>query len=336
MAKPKIFISSTYYDLKHIRFGLENFIKDFGYEPIVFEKGNITFHHDKPIDISCYDEVNNSHIQILIIGGRFGSKSSEQITNTNPKGDLTAIEKQYEYYNSITQKEYETAQSKEMPIFIFVEKNVLSEYRTYKENMQNTTIKYAHVDNINIFKLINNIYIKPKNNYIVGFENLDDITNWLKEQWAGMFADYLTKKSDKNNIDTIQNKINELSSVVNSLQEYTKALMLNKTFEERKQLIIKQTEVEYYNKFINNAMINYLSHIFESEGFGSIKFKKINKSLKQFQNELFKSFNETHNFEDFIKSISIKSLRDSLLNEFSEQAREDYKLLLELKKIYVE
>ena len=59
MAKPKIFISSTYYDLKHIRFGLENFIKDFGYEPIVFEKGNITFHHDKPIDISCYDEVNN-------------------------------------------------------------------------------------------------------------------------------------------------------------------------------------------------------------------------------------------------------------------------------------
>ncbi|EJL6905653.1 DUF4062 domain-containing protein [Vibrio cholerae] len=32
MAKPRIFISSTYYDLKHIRNAIESFVDGFGYD----------------------------------------------------------------------------------------------------------------------------------------------------------------------------------------------------------------------------------------------------------------------------------------------------------------
>ena len=41
MAKPRIFVSSTYYDLKHIRASLSLFIDSLGYESILFEKGQL-------------------------------------------------------------------------------------------------------------------------------------------------------------------------------------------------------------------------------------------------------------------------------------------------------
>lgn len=53
MAKPRVFVSSTYYDLKHIRTSMELFIRSLGYEPILSEKGDIAFTPDKPLDESC-------------------------------------------------------------------------------------------------------------------------------------------------------------------------------------------------------------------------------------------------------------------------------------------
>jgi len=47
MAKPRVFISSTYYDLKHIRADIDRFIKDQGFEPVLNEKGNIPYGSEK-------------------------------------------------------------------------------------------------------------------------------------------------------------------------------------------------------------------------------------------------------------------------------------------------
>jgi hypothetical protein len=41
MARPRIFISSTYYDLKYIRASLDLFIESLGFEPVLSEKGDI-------------------------------------------------------------------------------------------------------------------------------------------------------------------------------------------------------------------------------------------------------------------------------------------------------
>ncbi|MBW2570128.1 MAG: DUF4062 domain-containing protein [Deltaproteobacteria bacterium] len=50
MAKPRIFVSSTYYDLKHIRAPLEIFIESLGYESILSEKGDIAYSPEQPLD----------------------------------------------------------------------------------------------------------------------------------------------------------------------------------------------------------------------------------------------------------------------------------------------
>ena len=99
MAKPRIFVSSTYYDLKHIRTNIEAFIKQMGYEPVLFESGDIPFHHDKPLDESCYKEIENSHMQVLIIGGRYGSKISEEIEDNKEVEE----EEVYKHFNSINE-----------------------------------------------------------------------------------------------------------------------------------------------------------------------------------------------------------------------------------------
>ena len=57
MAKPRVFLSSTYYDLKHVRERIERFLANFGMEPVLFENDNVTFEFNKPLDLSCYNEV---------------------------------------------------------------------------------------------------------------------------------------------------------------------------------------------------------------------------------------------------------------------------------------
>ncbi|TON64645.1 DUF4062 domain-containing protein, partial [Vibrio parahaemolyticus] len=121
MAKPRIFVSSTYYDLKHIRNSLEVFIDSFGYESVLYEDGDIPFHHDSPLDVSCYSEIKNCHILVLIIGGRYGSPASQQLDDNE----------RIEFYNSVTKKEYETARGQDIPIYVFIDKNVHSEYHTF-------------------------------------------------------------------------------------------------------------------------------------------------------------------------------------------------------------
>jgi hypothetical protein len=75
--KPRIFISSTNYTLKHVRYSLEKFISTIKYETVLFEKGDMPFQHDKALEEPCYAEINNCHLLVLIIGGRYGSLSSE-------------------------------------------------------------------------------------------------------------------------------------------------------------------------------------------------------------------------------------------------------------------
>ena len=148
MARPRVFISSTFYDLKYVRSSLEIFVNSLGFEPILFEKGDIAFIPDVALDESCYREAQNADIFVLIVGGRYGSAS----TSANQK------QTHKETYESITRKEFESAQNADVPTFILIEGAVGSEYQTYLRNKDAQNIKYAHVDSTNIFRLIETIY----------------------------------------------------------------------------------------------------------------------------------------------------------------------------------
>jgi hypothetical protein len=183
--KPRVFVSSTYYDLKYVRESLERFIKNYDFDPILFESGNVLFEPNKKIDDSCYNEVGVCHMMVLIIGGRYGSLAS---------GD-EAQEKQKEYDKtvvSITQKEYETALANGIPTFVFIDKNVYGEYQTYSKNrlsIDNGTLpmEFAFVDSKNVFKFIYKVSNKP----VKTFERIEEIELYLKQQISAMFYQYL-------------------------------------------------------------------------------------------------------------------------------------------------
>ena len=62
MAKPKIFISSTFYDLKQIRSDLDNFIESLGYEAVRNEEGEIPYGRENALEDYCYKEIKNVDI----------------------------------------------------------------------------------------------------------------------------------------------------------------------------------------------------------------------------------------------------------------------------------
>ena len=146
MAKPRVFVSSTYYDLKDIRSSLDNFIQSLGYDPILSEKGDIAYAPDRALDESCYRAVENVDIFVLIIGGRYGSAAGAE--EAAPSEDF------FQRYDSITKMEYEAASRRDVPTYILIDSNVYAEYGTFLKNRGNEDINYAHVDSANIFRLI--------------------------------------------------------------------------------------------------------------------------------------------------------------------------------------
>lgn len=210
MAKPRIFISSTFYDLKQIRADLDRFIVSLGYEPVRNEEGNIPYGKDVPLEEYCYKEISNIDILVSIIGSRYGSTSSIKDSDKE---------------NSISQMELTTAIKEDKQVFIFIDKNVYTEYNTYLRNKDNPNIKYHYVDNPNIYKFIEEINSLKKNNNIKSFESVHDINNYLKEQFAGLFKQFLLdSKRNKENIiiKDIENTAKTLHNMIDYITEKNK------------------------------------------------------------------------------------------------------------------
>lgn len=285
MAKPRIFVSSTYIDLKHARRHIESFIKQMGYDSVLFENGDIPFHFDQALDVSCYAEIETCHMLILIIGGKYGSPVSDEEIDTK-KNNAKVL-----FYNSITKKEYSTAREKNIPIFIFVEKGVFSEYETFKKNRTSTNISYAHVDNVNIFKLLDDIISQRNNNYVKGFENFDEITQWLKEQWAGIFADFLSKRSIDVNMVSLQQQISELKEISGSLKVYNEALLKSTNVQGSEELIKQEDDKLRIRKALRlkkHPLMDYLIN---------------RKEIKIGPLKLYQFFNETSDLKGFAKKL---------------------------------
>jgi hypothetical protein len=203
MGKPRIFISSTYYDLKQIRSNLENFIKNMGYDPVLHERGAIPYGKEFSLEEYCYKEIQYSDIFISIIGGRYGSESNE---------------KPY----SISQNELKTAFKLDKQVYIFIEKNVMAEYNTYLKNKDKKDIEFHYVNNKKIYEFINEVYHLSLNNQIYPFESSDDIIDYLKYQWAGLFQRLLQEENQKNEIRIVE-KLSETTDSLDKMLNYLKS-----------------------------------------------------------------------------------------------------------------
>ena len=186
MARPRVFLSSTFYDLHQSREDLDRFIRGLGYDCIRHESGAI-----------AYREVELCDIFVTIIGGKFGSESKEFSGH------------------SITQNEIVRALEKGIQVYIFVERNTLTEYEMWKLNNGNETVKYRFADDIRIYSFIDRLYALPNNNPIVGFNSVSEISTYLLDQWAGLFQRFLGQQSRMQEVSIVE----DMRGVASTLRE---------------------------------------------------------------------------------------------------------------------
>jgi len=256
MAKPRVFISSTFYDLKQVRSDLDRFIREIGYEPVRHERGSIPYGKEEKLEEYCYKEIAGIDILVSIIGGRYGTQSSH--------GDA-----------SVSQVELRTAIKQDKQVFVFVEKNVLAEYRTYQMNKSNDKVKYHYVDNPRVYEFIESLEALPRNNSIQAFESSEDIASYLKEQWAGLFQRFLQEQrrlKEQDIMQGLESTANTLSQLIHFFKEEKQGsdamvrdivLSSHPIFERVRKLLGVSHRIFFLSR-------NELSVLLKSRGFVSV------------------------------------------------------------------
>ncbi len=244
--KPRIFISSTFYDLKYIREDLANFVRSYGYEPVLFEDGDIGYTPGKTLDSSCYESMRNSDMVILIIGGEYGSAASGE------KKD------EFKEYMSVTRNEFRTAVEAGIPIFVMIDKKVMTEYGVYEANYdeienKSRMMNFPTTKNINVFRFvkeIKGIVTLP----IQEFEQSADIKGFISKQWADMFKNYLSSLRNEKGNRKIENSVNEMKILIQKMDIMLNNLgksVLNEDSNAYKDTVNQQEILVFCDALIN-------------------------------------------------------------------------------------
>jgi len=217
MATPRVFISSTCYDLKYIRENLKYFIRTIGYEPVLSEEGTIFFNPTLHTHDACLAEVPNCQVFVLMIGGRFG-------------GQLHGSE------TSITNAEYREAVKLKIPVFALIDTAVFNDYHLFSRNRGNlgvdlTKVVFPSVDSIKIFDFIDEVRGNAVNNALVPFRDFGDIEAYLKQQWAGMMFDFLTRVNEERRV---ANTLDTLSQMNARIEMLSKQILVSVGTEDAK------------------------------------------------------------------------------------------------------
>lgn len=190
MPSPRVFVSSTYIDLVDVRSVVESYFDQLLYETVAFERGGIHFDPRKPLDLSCYEAVKDCDLMVLIIGGRYGSRSTGIYDSTDGRS-----------YNSVTKAEYLEALSAGIPVLTFVRQTVYQEYFNYINQPKQVRKSYRprNVDNVLVFQLIKEILDLRTNNQIIEYETAAELLQCLKTSTATLVHDALKSKKGRTN-----------------------------------------------------------------------------------------------------------------------------------------
>lgn len=234
--KPRIFVSSTFYDLKYIREDLANYIKAHDFEPILFEDGDIGYNPLTNLDDSCYKSMESADMALLIVGGNYGSPA----TGENPDD--------FKEFISITRREFQKGVEEGVPFFVFVDRNVYAEYGIYDLNSKEIdsgecTLKFKATKNINVFRFIREIR-SIKQISITEFDKVADIKDFLSKQWADMFKTYLASIKEQKEIEQLKDSINSMNVLMEKMDKILDAVgkEVLKDSKAEYQQIVEETE----------------------------------------------------------------------------------------------
>lgn len=172
MRKPRVFVSSTCFDLKQIRRDLKEFIEgSLGYEAVLSEFESFPVNPDQDtIDNSRSAVRDHCDLFVLVIGGRYGTV--DQRTG-----------------RSITNSELTEARVTGVPIYVFLEKTVEALLPAWRDNPQLT---HPSIDDTRVLAFADEI--KGSLTWVFPFDSAQDIIRTLRTQWAYLFYDSLEKR----------------------------------------------------------------------------------------------------------------------------------------------
>ncbi|EJL6785736.1 DUF4062 domain-containing protein [Vibrio sp. D415a] len=297
MATPKIFVSSTCYDLAEERAQLERFIVNYGFQPILSEYSGVYYDIDEHTHTSCINEVAHADMMVLIISGRYGGKLK------GGNGE------------SITQAEYNKARELGLPIFTFVKNDVSNAQHYYKENLRNKGKEFAegmHHPGINkqddaipIFNFIESVHRSSTNNGIENYQSFTDIENHLKKQWAGLFYSFLQKRKE-------QDKVQEMATILDKLAGSSSKLEALVASLHDKEVGIDETKEVLRQDFIKTQTYNFFALI-EDELVATVEFENDeglmeDHALSLNMSDLVQAANvdpESKSLEEYLKQIKM-------------------------------
>ena len=321
MATPRIFISSTCYDLGNAREQLRNFILNLGYEPVMSEYSDILFDPRTHTHTSCLNEVQNVDMIILLVGSRFGGQAIPEALSIV---DIEKLEKSSFDTKildnpeklSVTQLEVLKAIEYSIPVFAFVDEKVMHDHFVYQKNKDlSDKITYPSIEKQEtakyIFEFINFLQHRIKGNSLIKFSNIEDIENHLRKQWASLFQRLLKEQKE---LTTEHNKMYVISEQIEDIKTAVLSTIGNAQNREVARGTIKYRKLIDFLTRLNIPDINTIfnsSQSFEQllNSFGIEKYAEIPSSRESFAGTALirkdETFYEFRFPKRFLNSLSI-------------------------------
>lgn|GEM_PF-2531361 len=163
MARPRIFLSSTCFDLNDARSSLTTFLEEFGFEVLNSQLPSFGVKPKTHSHQACLDEIPKADYVVLIIGGRRG-------------GTFIGSER------SITNEEVKLALKLSIPVIAFVDQRVEQHRLTYKRNPAGDFKNV--VDDVRVFDFIEWMASGHEDNWLHQFSSVTEVITTLKHQFA--------------------------------------------------------------------------------------------------------------------------------------------------------
>lgn len=225
---PRLFLSSTIYDLRDLRNAVQTALSKEGYKVLASEAGTIPIDSSKHSYAICIDAARQCDCLIAIIDGRFGGVMPDRKT-------------------SITQAEVEAALDNGRQILFFVRQGVWDAreiYKAYKKAGQ-PFLPTRLVEDERVFEVIDAIRKRRTGNWIFQFNLPDDLIKTVLFQLEGLEAprnaDLVAWQSKgEAAVETI--RLKDMSTP--TAKRYSAFLLLDRQHEKTviHQLVAKVTE----------------------------------------------------------------------------------------------
>ena len=357
MATPRIFVSSTCYDLQEIRFQLRYFINEFGYDAVMSDFDDIFYSYETHVQDSCLEEISKCQLFILVVGNNYGSFYHQDKQETKIP-------------DSVTLKEFRKALEVKIYKHVFINKYVDYDYKNYKRALekeiliyfQSNDVKSEKIEDVKndiktkfdanyhfpydsykyVFYFIDIIYDLKENNAINTFESFADVKDNLKKQWAGFMYESLTRKDKVANalIQPLEIKLDKIDKNISKLFE-SKSVDSNKLSFDLNSLI-RESNIENLEEIkdkIQDLLFDIRYYKYWNEDIGETNAKRIYFN-KEFTDQAAKSWLDS--LKELIQSfkwskqidckIVFKGYNLSRFNKYNYEI--PYKTLFELFTIY--